>query len=286
MANRKSVPVAAETELLTASARRCCVCFGLKGDFEIKQGQIVHLDHDPSNAAADNLAWMCFDHHDQYDSKTSQSKGMKIEEVKRYRDTLHTAVAERLPGRQRDLPTQRESVSRELITTHVLQLITKIQSRSSSLAACITEALALAQEQANASLEQFCRNEIGGYFDNESAAPSYRVIEGFASYKARINPNFFGWGDNTSAVFDYMRQHEDFHLKRLAVLNSVSEIESKASLGSRALLAEVTVKASDFDPMTNMPDYPVVVYTRPDVYGHILELTRQDLIQRLMAVLP
>jgi hypothetical protein len=39
-----------------------------------KLGQIAHLDKDPSNAAEDNLAFMCLTHHALYDSKTSQHK--------------------------------------------------------------------------------------------------------------------------------------------------------------------------------------------------------------------
>jgi hypothetical protein len=53
-----------------------------------KKGQIAHLDHDSSNADISNLAFLCFDHHDEYDSKTSQSKGLRRAEVERYREEL------------------------------------------------------------------------------------------------------------------------------------------------------------------------------------------------------
>lgn len=92
MTNRKRPKQATEAEVLTHSRRRCCICFGLKRDVEVKAGQIAHLDGDSSNSAPDNLAFLCFEHHDQYDSRTSQSKNFTVKEVKRYRDELHEKV--------------------------------------------------------------------------------------------------------------------------------------------------------------------------------------------------
>src|SRR5690242_12780648 len=76
MANRKKIPPAIVADITTESRRRCCICFGLKQDSTEKKGQIAHLDHDPSNNAPDNLAFLCFDHHDQYDTPPSQAKGL------------------------------------------------------------------------------------------------------------------------------------------------------------------------------------------------------------------
>ncbi|GAI25601.1 unnamed protein product, partial [marine sediment metagenome] len=75
----------AETEVLLKSKRRCCLCFGLNQNLKEKKGQIAHLDKDPSNDKLDNLAFLCLEHHDQYDSKTSQSKSIQINEIKAYR---------------------------------------------------------------------------------------------------------------------------------------------------------------------------------------------------------
>jgi hypothetical protein len=97
MKNRSKIPSEIETDVITSSRRRCCICYGLHGDEAEKKGQIAHLDHDPSNNALDNLAFLCFDHHDQYDSHTKQSKGLTIKDVKRYRDQLRTFVAKNLP---------------------------------------------------------------------------------------------------------------------------------------------------------------------------------------------
>src|SRR5664279_2160248 len=85
---RKKLTPSAEAEVLVQSRRRCCVCFGLNRDDGIKVGQIAHLDRDRSNNDEGNLAFVCMPHHDQYDSITSQSKGLKQAEVERYRAEL------------------------------------------------------------------------------------------------------------------------------------------------------------------------------------------------------
>lgn len=92
MRRRKKIPADIETEALVKSGRRCCFCFGLNGDYTLKKGQITHLDHNSANFALENLAWMCMNHHDEYDSKTSQSKGMTLSEAKRYRELLYRRV--------------------------------------------------------------------------------------------------------------------------------------------------------------------------------------------------
>jgi len=92
MTKRKRIPKGIETEVLVRSRRRCCLCFSLNQDLTEKKGQIAHLDGDSSNNEPGNLAYLCFDHHDQYDSRTSQSKGLTIEEVKRYREQLYETL--------------------------------------------------------------------------------------------------------------------------------------------------------------------------------------------------
>lgn len=90
---RKKLLATVETAVLAKSARRCTLCFHLKGDLSEKQGQISHLDDDPSNGAEENLAWMCLDHHSTYDSKTKQHKNYTIGEVKAARAKLYDLIA-------------------------------------------------------------------------------------------------------------------------------------------------------------------------------------------------
>ena len=90
MTNRRAkLPSNLAASILLRSARRCCLCFGLHLDETVKSGQIAHLDHDANNHTDGNLAFLCLQHHDEYDSSTSQSKGLSIKEVKAYRQALY-----------------------------------------------------------------------------------------------------------------------------------------------------------------------------------------------------
>ena len=88
-----------EAQVLMEVRRRCSVCYGLNHDFRVKQGQIAHLDHNPNNNSIDNLVFLCFDHHDNYDSKTSQSKNLTILEIKGYKKELIKQVEKKWLGK-------------------------------------------------------------------------------------------------------------------------------------------------------------------------------------------
>lgn len=89
MGTRKNISDQPLKDVFIASRRRCCICFGLKRDEEPTRGQIAHLDRNPSNNDSDNLAFLCLEHHDEYDGRTSQSKGFTKTEVKAYRKELY-----------------------------------------------------------------------------------------------------------------------------------------------------------------------------------------------------
>jgi hypothetical protein len=71
------------------SGRRCCLCWHYDSDFRQKHGQIAHLDQDPSNAAEDNLVFLCMPHHSEYDSTTRQHKNYTEQEVRELRERLY-----------------------------------------------------------------------------------------------------------------------------------------------------------------------------------------------------
>lgn len=97
MTTRAAIPPTVIADVLVGSRRRCCLCFALSNDAAEKKGQVAHLDRDSSNSARENLVFLCLDHHDQYDSRTSQAKGLTIDEVKQYRSQLQRYVAKALP---------------------------------------------------------------------------------------------------------------------------------------------------------------------------------------------
>jgi hypothetical protein len=98
MGKRKKISEDVVADITSGSRRRCCICFALDKDDQEKAGQIAHLDHDPSNNAPDNLAFLCLRHHDDYDTRRSQSKGLTIQEAKRYRTELLAFLAQNLPA--------------------------------------------------------------------------------------------------------------------------------------------------------------------------------------------
>jgi hypothetical protein len=73
------------------------MCFYLDENFTEQEGQIAHLDHDPSNGDEDNLVYLCLKHHSLYDSRTSQHKNYTLPEIKAARSRLYEAVAQYKP---------------------------------------------------------------------------------------------------------------------------------------------------------------------------------------------
>jgi predicted transcriptional regulator len=118
---RKPISPADEEAVLVRSRRRCCICFGLNRDVAIKKGQIAHLDQDSSNSSTENLAFLCFDHHDAYDSKTRSSKNFTIREVKRYRDELHHQIIPLIENKPIVAPDAYKSHRAKAIMTAILE---------------------------------------------------------------------------------------------------------------------------------------------------------------------
>jgi len=77
-----------QAEILFKSKRRCPLCFSYDFDHSIKKGQIAHLDQDSENNSSENLVFLCLVHHDEYDCKTSQSKGITKEELEKCNQEL------------------------------------------------------------------------------------------------------------------------------------------------------------------------------------------------------
>lgn len=89
---RAPVPPDVRDEVIRRCRRRCCVCFGLKGDLTVKEGQIAHLDRNRGNPRPENLAFLCQECHTHYDKRSNRVLGFTPEEVRRYRDRLCAAL--------------------------------------------------------------------------------------------------------------------------------------------------------------------------------------------------
>jgi hypothetical protein len=58
----------------------------------MKKGQIAHIDRDSTNNTLSNLAYLCLEHHEEYDSRSRQAKGLTPDELRNYRDELHSSI--------------------------------------------------------------------------------------------------------------------------------------------------------------------------------------------------
>lgn len=114
MGTRRKIPDAIVTDVLFKSRRRCCLCVFLRNENGVKKGQIAHLNRDTSDNAENNLSFLCLEHHEEYDSQTSVSKGFTPKEIKRYRDLLYTKNDSKdAEKRKRPPKTQAEQKHRE-----------------------------------------------------------------------------------------------------------------------------------------------------------------------------
>lgn len=90
---RKAIPKSTQAKVLIQSRRRCCLCYFWDGDATQKDGQIAHIDHDPRNVDFDNLAYLCFRHHNEFDTMQSQGKSVGSDEMRHARGLLYHNMA-------------------------------------------------------------------------------------------------------------------------------------------------------------------------------------------------
>jgi hypothetical protein len=104
------------------------VCYGLNRDKTIRPGQIAHLDSNPSNNDEDNLVFLCLEHHDQYDSRTSQSKGLTESEVRHFRMELYQVEDSRAVHKYPsvDFDFRAEGVTAKTLPEYVADLTVEI----------------------------------------------------------------------------------------------------------------------------------------------------------------
>jgi hypothetical protein len=89
MARREPVPSDILNDLLFQSGRRCCICYGLDHDLNVKTyGKIVRLNRNSADNRPDNLAYLCLEHHNVYETGTPLVMG----DVKKFRASLYAEI--------------------------------------------------------------------------------------------------------------------------------------------------------------------------------------------------
>jgi len=81
--SRKQWPSDVAEKILVDCKRMCAICFHLLGDPRLNmRGQIAHIDRNSENSTGENGAYLCKDHHDEYDIVSKQSKRLTPGELK------------------------------------------------------------------------------------------------------------------------------------------------------------------------------------------------------------
>jgi hypothetical protein len=65
------------------------MCWGLHNVDKVTDGQIAHLDRDRTNAAIENLVYLCLECHKVYDTKNNRVQSFTGGELSYYRDLLY-----------------------------------------------------------------------------------------------------------------------------------------------------------------------------------------------------
>jgi hypothetical protein len=199
MSKRKPIANTVETEILTKSGRRCCFCFGLHGDLALKQGQIAHIDHDSSNSAEGNLAFLCLEHHDQYDGRTSQSKGLIDSELRIYKRLLVQAIERREHEEHRRKMVDRSSSDLAKHDASIFSKSDRILKESLLLEIC--ELLGSDHSylsEARIQMTAYCRffAEAGNqYLLEELQKHNAEVVSGIRSMLGFMTQHFFYYPD-------------------------------------------------------------------------------------------
>lgn len=175
----------------------------------------------------------------------------------------------------------------------VLSLLTKVQARSATLAACLVEGLALASRRGDAVLKRFCERELGGFMGtttrfskDDPELPAHRLVEVYVSPSAKINMQYFGWGNSAAAIFGHMAHNKHFTLQTLLLPYPVAQLESMPSTDPTNTIVYESLKLGDFAPNAEHPETPVHMYMRANAHANVLEAIRIEFTQRLLMLLP
>ncbi|HME56674.1 MAG TPA: hypothetical protein VKM55_31020 [Candidatus Lokiarchaeia archaeon] len=85
----ESIPDDMTQSIMRKCRRRCCMCWGIRGDKSEKDGQIAHLDRDRANNDEDNLVFLCRSCYDFFDKGRNSSRGYTSSYVRFNRDGLY-----------------------------------------------------------------------------------------------------------------------------------------------------------------------------------------------------
>lgn len=113
---RRRVQNHVATKVMFATDLRCCLCDPISGlPPRPRNGQIHHLDEDPTNNRIDNLVWLCLDHHEEAGKRGKAARRLTPDIIRHYRELLRKRVL-----RDRKLASESERMRKQSIYTDVL----------------------------------------------------------------------------------------------------------------------------------------------------------------------
>jgi hypothetical protein len=192
------------------------------------------------------------------------------------------------PSRQPIMPPSGQALPHR--DDEVFALLTKIQARTSTLASCLSEMLALATRRGDLAVKKFCERELSGFpqakiAKNDPDYPTHRLIKTYVSPLAEINTQYFGF-QNASAVMEYLANDKDCIPMSMLVSESVGKLESMPTPDTDRSVIHVRGRWGDLDPNSKTPDAPLHIYSRADSHADVLEAIREASVRRLLAMLP
>lgn len=212
------------------------------------------------------------------DFRRSYAKGM-VE--------LMAGISPALPATGSNL----KQLARTDSSTEIASLLSKVQSRSATLAQCLSEGVALAHKLGDAALESFCRQELSGWEKKGARppadVPTHRIVKMYLS-QYEINMQSWSW-NGVQSILTHMRQHpEDFIPFKTFIQQAVPQLEAQEIPdGNKALIhIRSTLGQTLGSDNPALADAPVWIYGRVDAYRDVLEAIRQRFTELLLDRLP
>ena len=154
--SRKKIPDEVQAEVIFKSNRECVVC-----DNHKRGDHIHHIDGDNSNSKFENLAFLCFDCHNDASLTGSLRKKLTAKTIKKYRDLKYQVVA-----------TEREN-SLKVFNAPIIGLTTEDLLSTTKSAVIIIEIEKIKEEYYSAEWNK--RSDIIGKLHKFSVHTNFRI---------------------------------------------------------------------------------------------------------------
>ena len=166
--------------------------------------------------------------------------------------------------------------------SYISPLLIQVNSRINPLSQSIAEALIIARNIGNSSLDDFCTKELQGW--NPEDEPRHRIIQGFASFENIESSQFAEWRGTVGNIFSSMQRHPNFYTTSWFIITPISQIESRQNLNTDNRFYINTTNSKNVFLESAMPEKLIFLYAEVEAYLRILEVIRTELTKRLLGL--